>query len=88
MLTGTRRTGRRVALESGATWLAVGRVAEEGRFAPGRHQAPILVMGYCPDAGAATATAYDLTLTVTSMGLAEALAEPPPGPGEPPLRQD
>jgi alanine racemase len=31
-------------------------------------------MGYCPDAGAATALAHDLTLTVTSMGLAEALA--------------
>jgi alanine racemase len=31
-------------------------------------------MGYCPEAGAATALAHHLTLTVTSMSLAEALA--------------
>jgi alanine racemase len=31
-------------------------------------------MGYCPEAGAATAIAHHLTLTVTSMSLAEALA--------------
>src|SRR5574341_496642 len=64
----------RAALESGATWLAVGRVAEGVALRRAGIQAPILVMGYCPDAGAATAIAYDLTLTVTSMGLAEALA--------------
>jgi alanine racemase len=64
----------RVALESGATWLAVGRVTEGVALRRAGIQAPILVMGYCPDAGAATAIAHHLTLTVTSMGLAEALA--------------
>lgn len=64
----------RVALESGASWLAVSRVSEAVALRQSGISAPILVMGYTPVAGAAVAVPNDLTLTVTSMALAEALS--------------
>jgi alanine racemase len=64
----------RTALESGASWLAVNRVAEGVTLRQAGIRAPILVMGYSPVAGAATAVAHDLRLTVTSIALAEALS--------------
>lgn len=63
-----------VALQSGASWLAVGRIEEGVALRQAGIRAPILIMGYCPEAGAATAVAHKLTLTVASMNLAETLA--------------
>jgi alanine racemase len=64
----------RVALQSGAGWLAVNRVGEGVALRRAGLLAPILVMGYTPAAGADRAVAYDLRLAVTSMALAEALS--------------
>jgi alanine racemase len=64
----------RMALESGASWLAVNRVNEGVALRRAGIQAPILVMGYTPAAGAMTAVAHDLRLTVTSAALAESLS--------------
>jgi alanine racemase len=64
----------RAALESGASWLAVNRLGEGVGLRRTGIDAPILVMGYTPPAGAATAVAHDLRLTVTSLPLAEALS--------------
>jgi len=64
----------RVALESGATWLAVNRIGEGTALRRAGIGAPILVMGYSPVAGAPAAVAHDLTLTVTSPALAESLS--------------
>jgi alanine racemase len=64
----------RVALERGASWLAVNRVGEGVGLRRAGFNAPILVMGYTPPAGAARAVAHDLRLTVTSTPLAEALS--------------
>jgi alanine racemase len=64
----------RVALESGASWLAVNRVDEGVALRQAGIRAPILVMGYTPAAGAAAAVTQGLTLTVTSIELAEALS--------------
>lgn len=64
----------RVALQSGAGWLAVSRVGEGVALRRAGILAPILVMGYTPAADAARAVAYDLRLAVTSMALAEALS--------------
>ncbi len=65
----------RAALESGASWLAVNRLGEGITLRRAGIDAPILVMGYTPPAGAATAVAHDLRLTVTSLPLAQALSE-------------
>jgi alanine racemase len=64
----------RMALESGASWLAVNRVSEGVTLRQVGIHAPILVMGYIPIAAATTAVRYDLTPTVASMTLAEALS--------------
>ena len=64
----------RVALESGATWLAVNRVDEGVALRRVGIQAPILVMGYTPAAAAGAAVTYDLTLTVVSWEVAQALS--------------
>ncbi len=72
----------RVALESGASWLAVNRVGEGVALRQAGIHAPILVMGYSPVAGAPTAVAHDLTLTVTSMALARSLSAAASGAGK------
>jgi alanine racemase len=64
----------RIALQSGASWLAVNRLDEGVALRRAGIPAPILVMGYTPAAGAARAVAFDLRLTVTSMDLAQALS--------------
>jgi alanine racemase len=64
----------RAALESGAAWLAVNRLGEGMALRRAGIDAPILVMGYTPTAGATTAVAHDLRLTVTSLPLAKALS--------------
>jgi alanine racemase len=64
----------RVALESGATWLAVNRIDEGVALRQVGIQAPILVMGYTPAAAAAAAVAHDLRLTLVSWEVAEALS--------------
>jgi alanine racemase len=64
----------RVALESGASWLAVNRVEEGVGLRRAGIDAPILVMGYTPPAGAAKVVAHDLRPTVASISLAEALS--------------
>jgi alanine racemase len=64
----------RVALESGAAWLAVNRLGEGVALRLAGIRAPILVMGYTLAAGAMTAVTHDLRLTVTSPPLAEALS--------------
>lgn len=61
-------------LESGASWLAVNRLGEGVGLRRAGIDAPILVMGYTPPSGAATAVAHDLRLTVTSSALAESLS--------------
>jgi alanine racemase len=62
------------ALQSGASWLAVGRVGEGIALRRAGIRAPILMMCYTPAANAAQIAAYDLTPTVTSMPLAQALS--------------
>ncbi len=64
----------RAALESGAAWLAVNRLGEGMALRRAGIDAPILVMGYTPTAGATIAVAHDLRLTVTSLPLAKALS--------------
>jgi alanine racemase len=64
----------RVALESGASWLAVNRLGEGVALRLAGIHAPILVTGYTPAAGATAAVTHDLRLTVTSLSLAEALS--------------
>lgn len=64
----------RVALESGATWLAVNRADEGVALRRVGIQAPILVMGYTPPAAAGAAVMYDLRLTLVSWELAQALS--------------
>ena len=64
----------RVALESGAAWLAVNRISEGLALRRAGIGAPILVMGYSPAAGVADAVDNDLTLTVTDLALAETLS--------------
>jgi alanine racemase len=64
----------RVALESGARWLAVNRLGEGIALRQAAIDVPILVMGYTPADGASKAVEHDLRLTVTSTALAEALS--------------
>jgi len=64
----------RAALENGASCLAVNRLGEGVALRRAGIEAPILVMGYTPPAGATTAVAHDLRLTVTSPALAENLS--------------
>jgi alanine racemase len=64
----------RVALESGASWLAVNRLGEGVALRLAGIRAPILVTGYTPAAGAMTAVTHDLRLTITSLPLAKALS--------------
>ena len=65
----------RVALESGASKLAVARVEEGVVLREAGITAPILVMGYALPAEAVTAVEHDLTTTVNTMQVAHALAE-------------
>ncbi len=51
----------RAALEAGATWLAVHRCAEGIDLRRAGVEAPILLMGYTPPAGAATVARWRLT---------------------------
>ncbi len=65
----------RVALEHGATWLAVARVAEGVQLRLAGISAPILVMGYFLPSEADAVVANDLTTTVNSMEVAQALSD-------------
>jgi len=65
----------RVALEHGATWLAVARVAEGVQLRLAGISAPILVMGYFLPSEAEAVASYDLTTTVNSLEVARALSD-------------
>ena len=64
-----------VALQNGASWLAVTRVSEGMTLRCAGIRAPILVMGYSPPASVSKAVEYGLTLTLSSLDQARALAE-------------
>ncbi len=64
----------RTALASGATRLAVARIAEGVALREAGITAPILVMGYHLPSEAATAVHFDLTMTVNDEAFARTLA--------------
>jgi alanine racemase len=64
----------RVALENGATQLAVHRVAAGSQLRAGGITAPVLVMGYATPGQAASIVRHRLTPTVNTLELAQALS--------------
>jgi len=64
----------RVALQNGASWAAVARVAEGIELRRGGIKAPILLMGYTPVPDASAIVDYRLTPTVNTLELARALS--------------
>lgn len=60
-----------VALENGASWLAVARVNEGVALRQAGISAPILILGYTPPKNYGSLLAYDLTQTVYSLKMAQ-----------------